>query len=76
MLPLDKRLPGILIELKAGKDCREEQLSDLAKAALNQIDDRQYYVEMNAQGVQGILMYGIAFSGKDVCIKAESVKGV
>ena len=43
---------------------------------MNQIDDRQYYVEMNAQGVQGILMYGIAFSGKDVCIKAESVKGV
>ena len=76
MLPLDKKLPGILIELKAGKDCKEGQLDALAETALNQINDRQYRVEMNAQGVKEILKYGIAFSGKEVRIKAEMEKGI
>ena len=40
MLPLNKRLPGILIELKAGKDRSEAQLEDLANVALQQINDR------------------------------------
>lgn len=71
MLPLDKKLPGILIELKAGKDCKEAQLDELAKTALEQINDRQYHVEMDAQGVKEILQYGIAFSGKSASIKAE-----
>lgn len=71
MLPLDKKLPGILIELKTAKDCKEEQLEELAETALNQINNRQYHAEMNAQGVKEILKYGIAFSGKDVSIKAE-----
>ena len=71
MLPLNKKLPGILIELKAGKDCNEEQLDELAVTALKQISDRQYHVEMNAQGVKEILRYGIAFSGKSASVKAE-----
>ena len=40
LLPLNKRLPGILIELKAGKDRSEAQLEDLANVALQQINDR------------------------------------
>ena len=71
MLPLNKKLPGILIELKAGKDCNEEQLDELAVTALKQISDRQYHVEMNAQGVKEILQYGIAFSGKNASIRAD-----
>ena len=71
MLPLNKKLPGILIELKAGKDCNEEELERLTSNALNQINNRMYYVEMRSQGVEKILKYGIAFSGKKVCIKAE-----
>lgn len=70
MLPLNKKLPGILIELKAGKDCTEEQLDELAKIALKQINDRQYHVEMSAQGVKEILQYGIAFSGKSASVRA------
>lgn len=70
MLPLNNKLPGILIELKAGKDCGDEQLAELAETALNQINARQYYAEMNARGVEKILKYGIAFSGKNVCVKA------
>lgn len=71
MLPFNKKLPGILIEWKALKDCSAEQLEELAQTALKQMDERQYYAEMNAQGVGEILKYGIAFSGKNVCVKAE-----
>lgn len=34
MLPLNKKLPGILIELKAGKDCTEGQLHDILSVFL------------------------------------------
>lgn len=71
MLPLDKRLPGILIELKAAKDCSEKQLDELAKAALRQINDRSYSVELQASGFRSILKYGMAFSGKRARIAAE-----
>ena len=71
MLPLNKKLPGILIELKAGKDCTQRQLDELAETALHQINDKQYYTELSARGVSEILQYGIAFSGKSACVKAE-----
>ena len=74
MLPLNKKLPGILIELKAGKNCTQEQLDELAKTALKQINDRKYHAEMNAQGVKEILQFGIAFSGKSASVKAEAKK--
>ena len=45
-----------------------------AKTALKQINGRQYYVEMRAQGVKEILQYGIAFSGKSASVKAETKK--
>lgn len=73
MTPLDKRLPGILVELKAGKDCSEEQLEKLADSALEQINSRAYYAEMSTQNVPELLKYGIAFSGKNVCVKAERI---
>ena len=71
MAPLSERLPGILIELKAGKDCTEAQLESLSKAALQQINDRMYSTALKQQGISSILKYGIAFSGKKVSIAAE-----
>lgn len=71
MLPLNKKLPGILIELKAAKDCSKEELDSLAVVALEQISKKQYHVDMIGQGVKEILKYGIAFSGKDVCVSAQ-----
>ena len=71
MLPLNKKLPGILIELKAGKECTERQLNELAETALKQINDRRYLIEMGAQGVKDIIQYGIAFSGKSARVRAE-----
>ena len=72
LLPLKKQLPGILIELKAEKDCSERQLEALASRALQQIEDRSYDTEMLAQGITALLKYGIAFSGKKVRICADS----
>ena len=71
MLPLNKRLPGILIELKAGKDRSETQLEDLANVALQQINDHAYSVDLQAMNVTSIIKIGIAFSGKRTCIAAE-----
>lgn len=71
MMPLKQQLPGILIELKAGKDCTQTQLDELAKMALQQINDRGYVTDLKAHGSPSILKYGVAFSGKKVGIAAE-----
>ena len=64
--PVKKNLPGILIEIKAGKNCSEEQLKKLSEDALNQIKEKKYDTELIAAGVEIIYKYGVAFSGKDV----------
>ena len=71
MFPLNQRLPGILIELKSGKDCSEAQLEELAQTALQQIHDRAYGTELMSRDIPSILKYGIAFSGKKVNIAAD-----
>ena len=64
--PQTERLPGVLIELKAGDNCSEAALKELAQTALQQIEDRQYDTELRSNGIQTILKYGVAFSGKRV----------
>lgn len=71
MLPMDQRLPGILIELKARKDCSGPQLENLSRLALQQIGDRAYDTELRAMKVASIIRIGIAFSGKTARIAAE-----
>lgn len=61
-----KGLPGILIELKAEKNCGEEKPKKLAQATLQQINARKYETELMASGVKTIYKYGVAFSGKKV----------
>ena len=71
MMPLDKKLPGILVELKAGKNCSEAQLEKLAETALEQINEHSYEVDLKAMDVERILKYGVAFAGKAVQIVSE-----
>lgn len=71
LCPYSKKLPGILIELKAGKDCTDEQLQVLSETALEQIKDRSYEADMTAVGINKILKYGVAFCGKNVRIATE-----
>ena len=69
--PVKKNLPGILIELKAEKNCSGEQLKKLSKTALQQIIDKKYDTEMTTEGIKTIYKYGVAFSGKNVEITVE-----
>ena len=72
MMPVNIHLPGILIELKAGKNCSDEQLQKLSAAALQQIDNWAYHTELQAAGITSIIQFGIAFSGKKVQIAAKT----
>lgn len=64
--PESKNLPGILIELKAEKNCDGDKLKKISEMALKQIVDKKYDTELKAAGVETIYRYGVAFSGKNV----------
>lgn len=69
--PKDTQRPGVLFELKHEKDCTPSRLTLLAQEALNQINVRRYDTEMRKRGVETIVKYGVAFSGKNVEICME-----
>ena len=71
LLPRDKTFPGVLLELKAEKNCDAEVLKDLSAKALQQIKDKKYDTDMKTAGVEHIWKYGIAFCGKQVEITKE-----
>ena len=71
LFPREGRYPGIIMELKWKKDLKADELSGLADEALAQIDERRYDVEMKEDGIQDILKFGIAFSGKKVSVKTK-----
>lgn len=71
MLPKDKKYPGIIMELKWKNGLSEYELESLSDKALIQIEAKRYDFEMNEQGVEKIIKFGIAFSGKKVCIKTN-----
>lgn len=65
LMPRQRELPGILMELKSAKSMTEE-LKELAQKALEQIESKKYDEDMKMQGVHEIYKYGVAFCGKDV----------
>lgn len=69
--PKVSNLPGIIIELKAEKNCNENELQELAKTALKQINDKKYDTDLKSKGVKMIYKYGVAFSGKHVAVEAK-----
>lgn len=71
LMPRASRYPGIIVELKWKNNISEEQLSVLAEQALAQIEDKRYDNEMRKDGIQNILKFGIAFSGKKVCVRTR-----
>lgn len=46
-------------------------MNHLEKSALDQIDEKQYEVEMKDFGITDILKMGIAFKGKDILIDTK-----
>lgn len=71
LFPRDDKYPGIIIELKWKKDLSNDDLSKLADEALSQINEKRYDTEMEENGVRDVLKFGIAFSGKQVCVKTK-----
>ena len=69
MFPKEERNPGIIMELKWKKALSTEELDRLAEDAFAQIENMRYDSEMKEEGIKEILKFGIAFTGKEVCIK-------
>ena len=73
--PIDKsneKLPGIVIEFKVINPKKETTLEDTVEAALEQIEEKKYDVELIKRGVkkENIHHYGFAFKGKEVLIES------
>ena len=71
LFPREKRYPGIIMELKWESHLDRTGLEKLALEAVNQINEKLYDAEMKENGIAEVLKLGIAFSGKELCIRAE-----
>ena len=74
--PIDKnndKYPGIIIEFKVINSRKENLLEETVKAALNQIEEKNYDAELIKRGVnkENIHHYGFAFKGKEVLIEGR-----
>ena len=71
LIPREEKYPGIIMELKWKEKLSEAALVSLAEEALVQIDELRYDSELEEDGIADIIKFGIAFSGKKVCIKTK-----
>ncbi len=71
LIPRDDKYPGMIMELKWKKNLDDHELTLLANEALCQIHNMEYDSEMKGEGIKKILRFGIAFSGKRVCVKTN-----
>ena len=71
LIPRENRYPGIILELKCKNGLSADLLDTFADEALTQIDNMRYDSEMKQEGINDILKFGIAFSGKKVRVKTK-----
>lgn len=71
LIPREKRYPGIILELKWKEKLSDVELEKWSNEALKQIGELRYDSEMKEDGITEILKFGIAFSGKKVCVRTE-----
>ena len=64
LIPVKNNLPGIIIEIKAGR--KGDNLKSLAESAVRQISEKRYKEYLLDNGVSAIIGFGIAFIGKNV----------
>ena len=71
LIPREKRYPGIILKLKWKEKLSDVELEKWSNEALKQIGELRYDSEMKEDGITEILKFGIAFSGKKVCVRTE-----
>jgi hypothetical protein len=69
MIPLKKTEPGFIFEFKKVNKPNEKNAEQALKSALEQIQEKQYAVELREQGVKEIWGIGVVVKGKKVWIK-------
>ena len=68
--PRDKNRAAFILEFKVHNPRREKSLEETVEAALSQIREKKYAVELIRRGIaqENIYSYGLAFKGKEVLI--------
>lgn len=69
IFPKDTCKAGVLMEFKTVDN--DSLLEAKASEALRQIEQKQYLTEFEKQGISKVWTYGIAFCGKNVCVKMK-----
>jgi hypothetical protein len=72
IIPQDLRQTGYVIEFKSVDKEDNETVETAVKAALEQIEAKQYETELIERGIKNIKRLAIVFSGKDVYVKENS----
>lgn len=67
--PVTRRKTAYVLEFKVAKKFAD--LEKMAEKALEQIEEKQYVKEVEDDGYQTVIRYGIAFFGKDCLVKME-----
>ena len=67
--PVSRRKEAFIVEFKTTKKMKE--LDAKADEALQQIRDKKYALELEEDGYDIASSYGIAFCGKDCCVKVR-----
>jgi len=72
--PRSKSDDAIILEFKVFQPRKEKELADTVKAALNQIEDKNYEAALIAKGIEKkrIRKYGFAFCGNEVLIGCDA----
>ena len=75
--PYNKKLPGIIIELKVLKkdvavECIDSELEKSARDALDQIEKKQYVTAMKQEGITRFFKIGVSFYKKHVKLMSET----
>lgn len=70
IIPKQKHRKGIVIELKKVSSDKSDALELAAQKAIEQILETKYAQAFYEQDIHDIICYGIAFAGKQVCVKS------